>query len=71
MSDTWRETRVAIRRLRAALHEADEDTRWNFGFWLVGLALMAGAIVMQFGWLGAIFCGGAVLCFSGANAMRS
>ncbi len=61
MTDTWSHTRDAVQRLKTALQEADEDTRYKFAFWISGIALMATAIIAQFGWLGVIFCGGAVI----------
>lgn len=38
MSDTWKHSRASIRRLRELLRDADEDTRWDFGFWLTGFS---------------------------------
>lgn len=61
MSETFAETRASFRRLKSLLRDADEDTRWMFGFWLLGLATMAGAIIGEFGWRGAGFCFGLVL----------
>lgn len=66
MSDTWTHARASLRRLKTALDEADEDTRWKFGFWLTGIATMAVALVAQFGWVGALFCAGALLWAAGS-----
>lgn len=46
----------AYRRLKKGLREADEDTRYRFAYWVIGLVLMAGAIVFQFGYSGVVFC---------------
>jgi glucokinase len=53
-------TRESFRRLRAVWAEADEDTRLDVSFYFAGLALMAVAIVLQFGWLGGLFVTGAI-----------
>lgn len=58
MSETFSETRNAVRRLKTFLREADEDTRYKFIFWVVGLTIMAAAIIVQFGWSGFAFCVG-------------
>lgn len=61
MSEAFAETRASIQRLRNLLRDADEDTRWMFGYWLLGLATMGAAIIGEFGWRGAGFCFGLVL----------
>lgn len=61
MSDTFSHTRDAFLRLKTALQEADEDTRYEFAFWVTGLVMMATAIIAQFGVLGFLFCGGFVV----------
>lgn len=71
MSDTWSHTRSSIRRLKAALRDADEDTRWDIGFWAAGLAMMAAAIIVQFGVWGFLFCGGFVVWGSANNALKN
>ena len=70
MSDTWRHTRDSVRRLKIALREADEDTRYEFAFWLSGLTLMAIAIIDQFGWSGALFCIGAIVWRAGTPTLE-
>lgn len=70
MTDTWANTRASINRLKAGWRDADEDTRWNIGFWATGLATMGGAIVAQFGWLGMVFCGGFIIWIAANNALR-
>lgn len=55
MIDTWFHTRSAVQRLRYA-----------FAFWLIGLGMMATAIVTQFGWLGVLFCAGIIVWRAGA-----
>lgn len=60
MSETFSDTRDAVRRLKAVLLAADDDTRHKFAYWVIGLAMMAAAIIVQFGWLGAAFCIGMV-----------
>jgi hypothetical protein len=69
MSDTWSHTRSSIRRLKEALQEADENTRWDLGFWAAGLAMMAAAIIVQFGTWGFLFCGGFVIWVSANHAL--
>jgi hypothetical protein len=64
MSETFKATAEGFRRLKAALSEADQDTRDGFAFWCIGLCLMGSATVVQFGWAGFLFCCGAVLYFS-------
>jgi len=61
MSETLGHTRDAVRRLKLALNEADEDTRYRFAFWVAGLALMGMAIIVQFGWIGMVFCLGVIV----------
>lgn len=61
MTETYAEARASIGRLKALLRDADEDTRWMFGFWLAGLFMMGGAIIGVFGWNGAMFCLGIVI----------
>ena len=65
MSETWHHALGSLQRLKAALRDADEDTRYRFAFWLSGLSLMALAIIAQFGWLGAVFCVGCVVRAAG------
>ena len=65
MSETFEATRASIRRLKAALQAADEDTVYRFAFWWVGICLMAAAIVAQFGWTGVLFCLGIVFWAAG------
>lgn len=71
MSDTFAETKEQFRRLRTALQNADEDTRWSFGFWFTGIVVMAAAVIMQFGWLGAVFMFGMLLWAAGNHALSS
>ena len=61
MTDTWANTRASINRLKKGLGEADEDTRWDFGFWAAGLGMMGMAIIIQFGGAGLLFCFGLVI----------
>jgi len=70
MSETWKATRTSVNRLKAAWREADEDTRWSLGFWATGLAMMALAIVTQFGWPGVLVCGGFLVWAAGTHGMR-
>lgn len=69
MSETWSATRTSISRLKAAWRDADEDTRWSLGFWAVGIAMMAVAIVAQFGWLGVLFCAGLLVWAAGTQGL--
>ncbi len=69
MTETWSHTRDSVQRLRTALQEADEDTRYKFAFWVIGLAMMAIAITAQFGWLGGLFCSGMVVRAAGGRAI--
>lgn len=69
MSDTFAASKASIRRLAAALREADSDTRYDFAFWAIGIAVMAVAIIMQFGWNGASFCGGFLLWAAGNHGL--
>lgn len=71
MTDTWSNTRASVNRLKTLWQNADEDTRWDLGFWATGLAMMAVAIVAQFGWIGAMFCAGFVIWGAGNNALRN
>lgn len=70
MSETWSASRTSINRLKSAWHEADEETRWDIRFWAFGLALMAVALVSQFGWAGLMFCLGAVIWKAGDHALK-
>lgn len=67
MSDTWHHSRASIRRLKAALAEADEDTVYRFAFWVIGIVIMAGAIIAGFGWAGVAFCVGMVFWAAGTS----
>lgn len=71
MSDTWSSTRASINRLKKTWAEADEDTRWDLRFWAAGLLMMATAIVIQFGGLGLLFCGGFLIWVSANNVLRT
>jgi hypothetical protein len=70
VTDTWANTRTSFNRLKTLWHEADEDMRWDLKFWATGLAMMATAIVAQFGWTGALFCVGFVCWGSANHALR-
>jgi hypothetical protein len=70
VSDTWASTRASINRLKTGWQAADEDTRWDIKFWAAGLAMMAAAIVAQFGWTGALFCAGFVIWGAANHALR-
>jgi len=70
MSDSWANTKASINRLKNGWQESDEDTRWDIGFWTLGLAMMAVAIVAQFGWIGFLFCVGFVIWGVGNSALR-
>lgn len=67
MSETWSATRTSLRRLRAAWEVSDEDSRYRFVFYFTGIALAGAAIVLQFGWIGALFCTGMVFCAAGSS----
>ena len=69
MSDTFANTRASFTRLKRLWQQADEDTRWDLKFWATGLAMMAIAIVAQFGWIGALFCAGLVIWASANKAL--
>ena len=56
MVESWSQARESIQRFKTALQEADEDTRYRFALWLIGLAMMAIAIIVQFGWPDVVFC---------------
>jgi hypothetical protein len=71
MSETFAASKEAIGRLRKSLSNADEDTRWNFGFWCAGLVMMGGAVVGQFGLNGVIFCFGALVYVAGKHGMSN
>ena len=70
MTDTWANTRTSFNRLKTLWREADEDTRWDLKFWATGLAMMAAAIVGQFGWTGVLFCVGFVFWGAANHALR-
>ena len=70
MSESWSSTRESINRLKAALRDADEDTRYNVAFWAAGLLMMALAIVGQFGALGWLFCSGVVIYAAGRHGLE-
>jgi len=61
MSETWEATRTGWRRLSTALREADEDTQYSFAFWAIGIFMIGGSIIIEFGWNGASFCVGFLL----------
>jgi hypothetical protein len=67
MSDTFKQTRDSFRRLKTQWRVADEDARYRLAFWAIGLALMAGAIITQFGWPGFVFCLG-VFVFAASDS---
>lgn len=58
---SWEHTRESWNRLATSLAEADEDVRYAFFFWVLGLSMMGIAIVAQFGWVGLLFCLGAII----------
>lgn len=70
MSEAWSSTRTSINRLKKSWAEADEDTKWDCGFWATGLLLMALAITIQFGGLGFMFCAGFIIWAAANNALR-
>lgn len=65
---TMSETQV--NRFKSLWGNANEDIRWDFGFWVAGLAIMAGAIIVQFGWIGTLFCAGAVIWKAGDHGLN-
>lgn len=67
----WERTKDSWRGLKASLARADLDAKYDFTFWLSGLAMMAASIVLQFGWLGALFCGGLVIWWASNANLRS
>lgn len=67
MTETFSETRKAYERFKSNWRNADEDSRYRTAFWLTGTALIGTALVTQFGWIGAIFCAGAILRFAGTS----
>lgn len=69
MSDTFASTRASFKRLRENWREADEDTRFDLGFWAAGLTMMAVAIVAQFGLWGFVFCSGFLIWVSANSAL--
>ena len=69
MADTWSDTRASLTRLSDLWRDADEDTRWDIKFWAAGLAMMAAAITIQFGWIGVLFCGGFILWWVGSYGL--
>lgn len=69
MSETWKASRESIRRLRSALREADDNTRFDVAFWAIGLSIMAVAIVAHFGWPGFWFCVGLVIWRAGSQGL--
>lgn len=71
MSDTWANTRASIAKLKRTWSEADEETRWDFRFWIGGQFMMATAIIIQFGSVGLLFCAGFLIWVSANNALRS
>lgn len=64
MSETFKAAEEGFRRLKKSLSEADQNTRIDFAWWCIGLCLMGGAIVIEFGWPGLMFCAGVVIYFS-------
>jgi len=67
VTDTWHHSRSSIRRLREALKNADEDTRYRFVSWVLGIAMMGAAIITQFGWVGLMFCSGFVIWLASSS----
>lgn len=61
MSETFEQTRASCRKLRIEWSNASESARYGLAFWIVGLTLMGGAIITQFGWAGFAFCVGLLL----------
>ena len=66
MSESWEATRKSVRRLVTLWKEADQDTKYDISFLVIGLAFMALAIVQQFGSAGALFCVGLVIWKAGS-----
>lgn len=58
MSDNWQEARASWRRLKRSWDELGQfdDAQSEFVWHVVGLVMMAAAIISQFGWLGLQFC---------------
>jgi len=71
MSDSWAGTRKSLRRLGIAWNEADQDTKYDISFWIIGLSLMAVAIIYQFGAAGTLFCVGLVIWKAGCVGLES
>jgi hypothetical protein len=71
MSETFSSTRASIAKLKKSWSEADQDTRWDVGFWAAGLLMMAVAITAQFGGFGFLFCAGFVIWTAANNVLRS
>lgn len=70
VSDSWSNTRSSMKRLKAVWGQADEDVRWDIGFWGAGLIIMGASIVIQFGWVGLLFCTGVLIWHAGNHALR-
>ena len=70
MTDSWEETRKSLRKLKTIWQEADDDTKYDIAFWLIGLALMGLAIVAHFGSTGALFCMGLLIWKAGCVGVR-
>ncbi|MCG6203631.1 hypothetical protein LPW26_03185 [Rhodopseudomonas sp. HC1] len=49
------------------MSDAEDNAQFRTAFYWLGLAAMVVAIVMQFGWLGVLFCVGLILFAAGAS----
>ncbi len=71
MSESWANTRKSLQRLGTIWKEADQDTKHDIAFWLIGLVFMAMAIISQFGTAGALFYVGLVIWKAGCIGLES
>lgn len=62
MSDSLPLSRKAVSRFREIWQSSDDTIRYRFEFWCAGVGMMGAAIIIQFGWTGALFCIGAIIC---------
>lgn len=58
---SWDETRDSVNRFKRAWNACDDDGKSMVVSWMIGIAFMVLAILIEFRWMGAMFVGGAAM----------